>query len=502
MKKSLITLSLVSALIGCGGSNGSSSAPVTPPVSDTTIHDIANAWNVEYSVVESVCADTKNFACSVTSKGLETVRSHNGLVHASSSEKFDEFKNFGAVEFRLTKNVKLSDINKVSFFFSVWDNETSTYLTKTIDNESSEYVLNEQTGMLSISLPVDVRKFNMVDSMDSILNAELPEILATAEIFLKDGSVHTVDFMQGIASSSYKAMLNILVQKNQELFEGELEPENRVPEWDTYMDQVGETLRGMKAGTTLNLQLHATDPDGDKVEYLLGADLGFISVNSDTGEYRFSPKVEHVGDHVFAVGLSDSELSTIMHIPFTVTMDAIDLEPSEPSEPTLQDFANLIGEPVDKLELLFEDASGITWKVAENGNPLIEVSNIGGQLTFDLFANTLNSRNFTHINGTYATDVYEVEEIRILHDTFTDFETIDLELHFEPSHGFTAESKFDYDANRLKDLIESGDVWSSVRGIEHVSGSHIQLGSRNSAMFFVPDSYIDLLHNVIAKHLN
>ncbi|MCB0337038.1 MAG: S8 family serine peptidase, partial [Bdellovibrionales bacterium] len=82
----------------------------------------------------------------------------------------------------------------------------------------------------------------------------------------------------------------------------EVRPANRPPEFDDIVN------KDACVGVELVFSVHAEDPNGDTVTYSVNPQPGDSTFDSATGEFKWTPKLEDIGDHLLFYTASDGEL--------------------------------------------------------------------------------------------------------------------------------------------------------------------------------------------------
>lgn len=330
MKKTLITLSILSAftLVGCGGgSGGGSKDPVNPPkpvVPEEVIQGIADSLNVDTALVSAVCVDDQ-FSCEMNQDESRTnvetmIVSKDGLV--GFGVKADgHFWNDSMLVFETKEGVQVKDIDLTAskVEFTIHTNKESH--THGIDLSSvSIEDLNDDGRYLALDLEELVNVYTNDNSTSLDLVSERGvKITSVMELVTLNGEHFTYSYLTEINTEAYKAAFDILQQKTDELYQGD--SNNQAP----VVEVLGSPT--LKVGEQAVRIVDAYDPDYDVINYYMeGVSFGSIDHN---GRITFNPTLADIGEHVAVIKVVDSKgLATIEEVTYNVILEATDLDPA------------------------------------------------------------------------------------------------------------------------------------------------------------------------------
>lgn len=515
MKKSLIALSLISvlSLSGCGGSDGGSKDPVQPPkpsVTPETIQDIANMFNVSYDLVETACNDVENFTCkSEIDSGDEqeyvSVRSNNGLIDLSQSESDLNIFNFSDIvlppfagiteefkgEFDVTVTIKVdgSDIANFSEVQHVWAYDNKLYMD--ISKRLTEV---DHTEVLKALINAD---------SDNV------KVLVNAKGMTQESKPYTETVTLHAGGKGFKSVFEIMLLKNEELFQGEPEPEpeNTAPSIIN-VEELTNIQMYSDQETTVNVLLTDNESQESDLVFEVVNAPNFVFVDQQTRSITFKPTNEDANElpYEFGVTVSDGDLST--YVAASVTVNLTSTEPTLPTY-TLSDFANLIGEPVEKLELLFTDSSYISWSITENGEPVITYNWVNTHyMEFNLGNMTASIGGHDYVE---SLSTYEIEgsinSVYVYDSSNGGVKNYEFEP-LELKHSFYNEKKTDYVDYAYKvsltnelvnDIFLSGDsIYASFNAVSGLSGERDEL-SLDASVFFMSEAHKEYLFQILTK---
>lgn len=253
-------------------------------------------------------------------------------------------------------------------------------------------------------------------------------------------------------------------------------PENQAPEFVRPLEDVT-----LVQGETVYASALAVDAEGDLIEYTLSGISGvdeWISIDVVTAEIEIKPTLDtQAGEYIFYVDArADSGAQGSNHDTDTFSVTVV-----EYTDP-LEELAALIGEPVEKLQVLFNSGSGLSWKKDALGNPVIDFAQVHTKMSFNLGTKRMSAYNadfrdaintFTHVSdmkrvliGGYSSDMnnpYEGYEIE-----FTQ-ELIELENYYGNQQIMHGAVSFDYTPEILNDIILGGLSQDAVMMIVDVT---------------------------------
>ncbi|WP_322802797.1 hypothetical protein SO574_08095 [Vibrio alfacsensis] len=588
MKKSLLATSIALLLSACGGgSDSGSNEPVTPPkptLPEETIQHIADAYNVSYDLVESVCNDAM-FKCN----GENTVDIYeiNHLLSMTSEE--DYFWNDTRFTIVNSNNLDLAEITpnsgKGKLTLHLGDSEEISYDLSDlyVGDDSAD---NKEIALILGSI-VDVKESDNKEILQKLASFDGDISLSFQGSFLtNDGKEHPFGYFNAnLGSEAHKAAFEILRLKNIELYTPE--PANNAPVFESVIGSFS-----LKPFEHKTMQVEATDQDYDTVNYGISGP-SFVSIDKQSGEITVTPNDTHVGDHKMTVFIWDEyEASNSQEIKFTVT----ELEAVEPTindmsemlvnfgevqyfqftgesnnetvlkfdivvhafngsgvhsgafhmsdngnlrvdaqylsagdynisvlasngeaqvskdftvkvleevvqEPTIEDFANLIGEPVKKLEILFGEDSGYGWKITDKGEPVIYYQwyeNSPYNFAFNLSTKVVSAGGNDHIGGPFTVlegikrvSISSNPEIEIL-----DFTELELTQYGERA---LAAVSFTYTPEIIAELVHnSNSLYIWFNATNDLSGETVQINTSTSFVFS-DTSYRDYVKEILLK---
>lgn len=145
---------------------------------------------------------------------------------------------------------------------------------------------------------------------------------------------------------------------------------NRAPTFSAAFD------RTLIAGQQLNLQLRATDPDGDRINFTVGADAP-LGLRVQDGSLRWTPTSRQVGTNTFRLRVTDSgtpTLSADRAVTMVVQAPQIpDLDMSTDGGPLSVRWNGQTGVRygIESAEVLEDGAWTLLMEVVGNGQPLV-----------------------------------------------------------------------------------------------------------------------------------
>lgn len=364
MKKQTLSLSIALLLSACGGGSSGSSDTPKPPVTvpdEVIIAAMSDSFGFD---VSTICSDP-DFLCGLTdpTKAGESSATIQTKDYFLSADTYgDEFTNYSELLYPFSYEVE-------SLATPI---RTSHLLKVIVDGETIEEI-NFSTldvSILSESKQIAVELFNDVQFVDQ---ADLLAVLSdptnesiiiedTASIALKNGqNLELGSITKNLSADSYKSFFTMLQVKHDQLYKPDPEADNNAPT----LEVIGSLE--VNAGETAQVQVIADDQDGDSVvvnTMVENVPNVVIDINEDGSLVTVTPDVDHAGGEYSITFTATDEhgLSTSVVKPLVV-------KPLVEPETTLEEFAQLIGEPVDKLEILFSDSS-VDWFV-KNGEPWI-----------------------------------------------------------------------------------------------------------------------------------
>ncbi|WP_061008559.1 hypothetical protein [Vibrio sp. CUB2] len=361
----------------------------------------------------------------------------------------------------------------------------------------------EQTE-LSYSISGSAAKFSTIDKYGYLIISPFADQAGNYEL--------TVTVSDGELSTSTNVIVKVLLEAT------DLEPSEPVNQEPT-LDLVGYTpMMEIEADKTVQLQVQASDPDGDKVTVELQDGLGFITLEDNI--LTIAPTSEHVGDHTFGLSVSDGEYNAMIGYPIVIkNKSATDLVPSEPIP--LSVFADKIGYTGDMkhLEMLFGSHTGIGWKLNENGDPLVYIGQSGMYaegFEFDVLNSTLRVGGADYVaeaplyglssvvNKVTVTDGYS-----IIMDV-SEYETLELKhVKTEQIGGgyydleyVSAAVKFEYNDAMLEALLKSGQLINVILGFDAINTITDEEAYFNNSynVYNTGNTYLSILYEVLIPH--
>lgn len=378
MKKSLIAISISILLSACGGgSDGGSKEPVNPPkppVTEETIQSLADSLNVDYSTVETMCID-KSFTCVVESSSA-AIYTKDGLIDLYTELDSGYFTNSSIINFKHDAPEIDDDNSNLKGFLQIElivNGRTNTTVLSDLNVSSVS-----DSGHLSVYLNeyTDIRKHDLTELYTLLSDSEtLSNVNMILTVHNTANGTVVKNLETSLDSEAFKAAFSVLLQKNQELYEGEPEPENTAPQL-TFGSLVNDS---MLANTVERFSINTWDNEGDQFTVEVTG-VSFAEFNHDpsypSNDVILKPSLSDVGTHTLQFKVTDEHgLTTENSYTFTVAIEATDLEPSEPTELAL--FAKAIGAEFWEVEPLV--TSDRIKPVLENGVPLVYVYNGNGK---------------------------------------------------------------------------------------------------------------------------
>ncbi|EHK9178707.1 hypothetical protein ACXLPV_000131 [Vibrio parahaemolyticus] len=271
----------------------------------------------------------------------------------------------------------------------------------------------------------------------------------------------------------------------------EPEPENEAPT----MTLVGyEPNMTLVVGEIYEFTIVTEDKENDQVMVELHDSNGFAGLIDNI--VTIVPSMDHLGSFTLGFAVSDAHSGVAVGFPFNV------IEPAP--EPTLDDLSNLIGEPVEKLELLFTDESGLSWDIDNDNNVFISVNNFVGYADFDLFNNKFTMNYSEYVSGLGN---YELEESinSIVADELVISEFTSISVG-KTNHGgmwdINLEAEFIYNEQIVSSLF-GGFIPSltfTVGYTDILSGEQGNVSVTSHVLAYIPDSQASYLLEILKKH--
>lgn len=180
----------------------------------------------------------------------------------------------------------------------------------------------------------------------------------------------------------------------------------------------------------------------------------------------------------------------------------------EIAKPTLEDFASVVGEPVDKLEMLFNEESNITWKFDNKMNPYIIYEDFFGNFyEFNLATKMVK----TGVFGSYILNTELKEFNRLVHSVelgngfnqwlkVEDFTTLDLTLS---GNELDVLVEFPFDSLRVKAIMDRtyGNVDYQIV-YRNLMTDEFEVESLSSTLFHSNETYIGYMKEILLKFTN
>ena len=274
-----------------------------------------------------------------------------------------------------------------------------------------------------------------------------------------------------------------------------LEQPNRAPVFDSYVDDIN-----LIEGASSNLQLSATDPDGDVLTYdiVVSPEATFVQVSS-LGNILINPVKGDAGIYGVTATVSDGEYSVSEE--FTITVQANDVTEPEEDKTTIEYLAKKMEYSGDiaKLEMLFKVGSDLYWYIDDNDQPVIHT----GTSSLRHFAfYPLTSRVKVVLDG-------YVDEMELM--DFTGAKVKSLMVGTEPVKDFIS-SELEQDYNSVKTRIEFTFTDSILERIMNTTSINAYFDAKNivtgeltelsayADTYLIGDTYRSVLKNVLMPY--
>ncbi|MFN1618472.1 hypothetical protein [Vibrio rotiferianus] len=217
--KKLILASLVSTiLVGCGGSDGGSSAQ-TPPVSEEVIQGIAEMFNYDYNTIELICSDTSNIKCKYE-KDLGQMYASIRTITGGDEEHFLVELTQSEEASRIFYSSQSGFPNNAGWATEEWHSDIPVnYLISSEgsvikDVDATTYATEYNGNLYASSAGVGLIGTNHMPVLDLLINNN-----TTLKITLgENGELGSVTY--DLSSESYKALFQLFRDKNEELYQG------------------------------------------------------------------------------------------------------------------------------------------------------------------------------------------------------------------------------------------------------------------------------------------
>ncbi|MEQ3495082.1 hypothetical protein [Vibrio sp. SSH13-20] len=611
MKKSILAISISVLLSACGGgSDGGSSEPVQPPkpvVPEETIQGIADALNFDPELVSAVCNDV-SFECSIeqgtkSNDSVSLIDKEFLLGFGTNSE--GNFWNDGLIAFEPSLDFDVNNIaefgSQLQFTLKMHDGFLKQYYVRIAPDSVA---IDETTGKVLVDLDsfIDVYTQDMNETLMLLEASENPALTARFTVKFKDGGDMFFKTERDLSSEGFKAAFSMLLQKNNELFEGEPEdpePENTAPVVNdakamvvnqneinffefTATDKESEYLKftidvhpfngegvhsgafdmsyngvlqinseyleagiytftvtasdgeltgskdfevlvkateepepdnespsvalvgyepymTVEVGEVYTFNVVTEDKENDPVTVLLGDTQGFANLHN--GVITVTPTKDHLGAFTLGVLVNDPYHGSATGFPFNVV-------PAKPAQ-TFDDFANLIGEPVEQLEVLFK-SHNLVWKITDNNEPIISIEHSDWSVVeFNLASGVMSFGGSAHItNGELLTPLEVLEYTAENNEgQILPFEAENLELGRKYETGeilyFWSKTKFTNEIlNVLMINTEHSNpvIEAKVSAYNELTGENVEYNQRVDA--YVLDAvYRQPLLEILVKHI-
>lgn len=271
MKKVLSIATLVGAvfLSGCGGSDSSN-----PAHKDSVISAIAKDFNVDYSLVETVCSEPESFHCeALEGQPPQIISKDSGIMHFVGGSEFEYHMFMDYENPRLDVDISTGIVVE-HMSLVVYNPFEEEAIQPEFEFTPKSYRI--EGNHVVVELPFDVYHTNLVPVIDKILESSATVLELGVSVDFIEGSGFAMDFFKGgWDTPAHKAALQILKQKNQELYNPSANTAPTLENYESIKDiTVGE-------GDKLIIDLELLDLDGDEVKANVLHPYSLISMNEE-----------------------------------------------------------------------------------------------------------------------------------------------------------------------------------------------------------------------------